>query len=179
MGNRLKISGVFYISAKDLDGNYVIWRKRAGNLVPNAALNYLRNVAIMDGADKITSFYIMPLATGASVDPDGGDEYDNHPGFIEFTNYDETTRPIFNDHAMGDGVVTNEGFEAIITMGAGSASARTIAGVALVGGGAAPEEKGGANTMLLFSAAELDDGEIEFPEGYEVEIMYELTFARG
>lgn len=172
----LKIRGTFYISARDREGRLVLNRRLARNSVVDGGLNLLRNW-MMNGVALIDPFVLVPLKSGVVVA--FTDTYEVHPGWEEFINYDETERREWLDFAPSTGVASNVGFEAVITISAGTDAERTIGGVALFGGGddllTKGDEDGGS---LVFSVAAVDDGDIVFPEGFEVTIRYDLEFLR-
>lgn len=171
----IRVRGIFEIFSYDRTHKPLSY-VRASNMVVDKALDYIRDLLLPD-ANIIENFYFLPIKANPLID--AGDLIEDHPGWEEFTNYDETERQSWQASAGGTGEISNIGFEATLTISAGTDLARTLGGMALVGGGPHPDEKENADPdTLLFCAAAIDIGDIIYAEGYPLKVRYTLTFIR-
>lgn len=148
-------------SSVKMKGNWrVVYRDKNGkikeideftNLLPSASLDYLINSGV-HGGTQISAWYFAPFT--ASHTPAAGDTYAS-PGYTEAnTEISESTRQEWAEGGSS-GQSTTNATAATIT----AASAVTIYGCGIVGGGSAPTTKAdtaGGGTLLAsgqFSSA--------------------------
>jgi hypothetical protein len=106
------------------------------NLCTNEGLNYLLGAGFT-GVTAISDWYIAVYDNNHT--PASNNTYAT-PGFTEATNYDEATRPEWDNAGVSAKALTNTAAKASFTF----TSAATIYGAALVGGGTAATTKGDA-----------------------------------
>jgi hypothetical protein len=143
------------------------YRRRFKNAIPTTALTDAAAVLLGAGTQKTTWY-------GGLIDDDGFDELaaadtiGSHPGWTEFTDYDEATRQLWTPGTPSGGIITNPtAMRFTVTNGA------TVTGAILVSN----STKGGS-TGLLWATGPLPVKQILIP-GELVRVYYQLTVANG
>jgi len=144
--DQIKAGGSFTVIHRDKHGN-VLSEETVHNLVTDDGINYMLNAALTGGT-PITAWYFAPWS--ATYTPAAGDTY-AVPGYTEANaEISEATRQEWATVSSTSKSVTNT-TAAVIT----AASAVTIYGIGVVGGGTAAATKGdaaGGGTLLASSA---------------------------
>lgn len=147
----VQVTGQWEIICRGPDGR-VKWREAWQNLVVNAGLDHLLDVAL-SGATQITTWYVG-LINGASPTIAAGDTMASHAGWTENQNYTEATRPAWTDGGVSGQSVDNSASKATFSIDTNS---QTIGGAFLV----SDSTKGGTTGTLYaagtFSSAKSAD----------------------
>lgn len=147
------------------------WRHERHNLVVNAGLTHWIGVEIA-ATTQITQWYVAledDTPTNAA-----GDTYASHAGWTEHTDYDEATRPTYDEASGGTGALTNAASPATFTISASI----TAGGAALVGGGTAadtPGDTAGGGTLLCGVA--FTGGDRALVDNDVLEVTYAISIA--
>jgi len=104
------------------------------NVCTNEGLDHMLDVTF-HGVTPINPWYVEIFED--DVTPDGNTTY-AVPVYTPCTDYDELTRPEYNEAAASNQVITNSANKAVFTISA----TKTIYGASLVGGGSAATTKG-------------------------------------
>ena len=142
----LRVHGTYHFVHRDANGN-IVDEWDAENLITDEGINYMLNSALV-GATAISAWYMAPWS--ATHTPAAGDTY-AVPGFTEANaEIAETTRQQWPAVTSTAKSVTNT--TAVVLT---AASAVTIYGIGIVGGGTAASTKGdtaGGGTLLSSAA---------------------------
>ena len=99
------IGGFFTVWCEDAEGNE-IWRERAGNIIPDAALNDILGVYFAGG--QATVAWYMGLVDNAGFSAFvASDTAAAHPGWTENIGYSLATRPVWTPGAATAKSITN------------------------------------------------------------------------
>lgn len=137
----IKFKGLFTVTCYDKDGNFK-WKEENKNLIVNEGLYHILDVIFTSAAQT------DPWYTGlcsASPSPSAADTMASHSGWVEFTDYDEATRPEFSDSRTLS-QVDNDGSEAEFTINVDSS---TVGGAFLT----SDNTVGGSSGTLLCASA--------------------------
>lgn len=160
----LRLGGVFEVECFDKNGK-LMWRDRAINKIPNAALNATLGI-LFNGAAQIASWYVG--LTGGTPVGAAADTMAAHAGWTEATNYTQGTRPAFSPAAAAGQQVTNSASVATFTINA----TVTVGGAFIASNSAI-----GGTTGTLFSVAAFSQGNKSCSAGDTVNVTYTLTAA--
>lgn len=134
------------------------------NLVVNVGLDHILDVELHN-ATQVATWYVGIKNAGAAA---AGDTMASHAGWTENTNYDEATRPEYEEAAASGQSITNSANKATFTI---DTDAQTIAGAFLVSN----STKGGSTGTLLCvddfaSSKSCDDNDV-------LEVTYTISAA--
>jgi hypothetical protein len=165
------------------DGKLIAKRK-AYNIFTNEGINKLLNTHY-DAATQITAWYLLLIDNAGISALDVTDTYDDinqvGNGWIEFTDYTDAnnadsavTRPVWSPDPASGQSITNTTVKAIYDItGTG-----TVHGAALVGGGAASDDKGDhAADGFLNSEAPFVGGNVGVLSGDQLKVTYTINGA--
>ena len=147
--------GHWDVECRDKDGN-VKWRDTVKNIVVNAGLNHLLDVAL-SAATQITTWSIGLLSATPTVA--AGDTMSSHAGWTEVQAYDEANRVAWSDGGVSGQSVSNSGSPAAFTV---NANGTQIGGAFLI----SSNTKGGTTGTLYAAGAftagnkDLDDNDV-------------------
>ena len=149
------VKGRWSIVCRDKHGN-IKWTDVIENLVTNAGLNYLLDVAL-SGATQVTSWYVG--LTDGTPTAAAGDTMASHAGWTEVTAYDEATRVAWTDGGVSNQSVSNSGSAAEFTI---STNSTTVGGAFLVSNSTKGGTTGTLYAVGAFSAGDkqLDDSDV-------------------
>lgn len=149
------IQGRWSIVCRDKHGNEK-WRDVIENLVTNAGLNHLLDVAL-SGATQVTSWYVG--LTDGTPTAAAGDTMASHDGWTEVEAYDEATRVAWTDGGVSNQSVSNSGSAAEFTI---STNSTTVGGAFLVSNSTKGGTTGTLYAVGAFSAGDkqLDDSDV-------------------
>lgn len=119
------------------------------NLVVNEGLNYFLSVALAQGV-QIANFYVAPYS-GAYTPVATLNAASFNTNATEFTNYTETTRPLWVEGSVASQVVNNNSTPALITISNGGVT--TVSGAALISESTKNSSAGTLISCVRFSAA--------------------------
>jgi len=146
MHDALQGGGVFSIQCFDRDGN-LKWEDSSPNLVVNVGLQDM-NTQYFTGSGYTATWYIGLYGASATNDPAPSDTAASHAGWVEVTDYSQSTRPAcsFGTATTADpSVISNTLSPAAFSINASV----TVGGAFLISN----NTKGGS-TGILFSAAD-------------------------
>ena len=148
------IKGRWQITCRNKEGN-LKWQDVIENLVTNAGLNHLLDVAL-SGGSQVTTWYVGLTGTAPEAAP--GDTMASHSGWTEVTAYDESNRVTWTDGGVSNGSVSNAGSAAEFTI---STDSTTVGGAFLVSNNTKGGSTGTLYAVGAFSAGDksLDDGD--------------------
>lgn len=150
---KMKARGLWRAECRDRHGN-VKWIEEWENLVVNAGLNYLLDVAL-SGGSQITSWYLGLINASPTIA--AGDTMASHAGWTENTAYDEATREAWTDGGVSGQSVNNSGSPAVFT---GSTNGQTLGGAFLTSVATKGDNTGTLYAAGTFSTPKnLDDGD--------------------
>jgi hypothetical protein len=161
--SRLALRGVWDVVCRRPDGS-IRWREQVENLIVDAGVNHVLDVAL-SGGTQITTWYVGIKNSGA---PAAGDTMASHGGWTENQNYDEATRPQWEQGEVAAKSISNSGNPATFTI---SADAQSIAGCFLTSN----NTKGGS-TGTLFSAVNFASAKAA-DDNDTLEVTYTVTGA--
>lgn len=113
--SKAKVGGHYDVVCLDRNGN-VKWQESAPNLITNAGLDYLLDVAL-SGATATTTWYLGLKGTGS---PAAGDTMSSHAGWSEITPYSDANRITWSEGGVSSQSITNSGSVAAFTINATS-----------------------------------------------------------
>lgn len=113
---KTQLRGHWALEARDADGN-LKWTEIIDNIVVNAGLDYLLDVALSAGT-PVTSWYIG--LTGATPTVAAGNTMASHAGWTEVVAYSEASRQAFTDAGVTSQTCTNTASPAVFTINANS-----------------------------------------------------------
>jgi hypothetical protein len=146
MKDRSKAGGVFKVTARDKNGA-IKWQAESNNLVVNVGLQDM-NTKYFTGSNYTAAWYLGIYGTSATNNPAANDTASSHAGWVEVTDYSQTTRPqcVFGTASTADpSVISNSASPATYSI----ISSVTVGGAFLI----SSNTKGGT-TGVLFSAAD-------------------------
>lgn len=161
--SRLGLRGVWEVVCRRPDGTER-WQERVKNLIVDAGVNYALDAAL-SGGTPVTTWYIGLKNAGS---PAAGDTMASHSGWTENENYDEATRPQWEEGGVSAKSITNSGNPAAFSI---NTNGQTIAGCFL----ASNNTKGGT-TGTLFSAVDFASAK-SADDGDSLEVTYTVTGA--
>lgn len=135
--------------------------QRAVNLIPQVGVNHF--AALVRGAGPLVANWYVGLFEGNYVPVDGTTAADLPANAVEFTGYEETSRPAWTHAYDGTAVIDNSASRAVFTVD----TAKTIYGGFLISNAT----KGG-NTGVLLSIA-------RFPSPDELRVGDEYRITAG
>ncbi len=103
-GNDIRVKG--YHTVEHIRGGKVIGKYIFPNGVTNQGKNYALDAAF-NGATQVTSWYLGLIDNASYSALAAADTPSSHAGWIEFTSYDEATRPEWLANAASGQAVTN------------------------------------------------------------------------
>lgn len=159
----LGLQGVWEVVCRRPDGS-IRWRERAENLIVDAGVNYALDAAL-SGGTPVTTWYIGLKNSGSVA---AGDTMASHSGWTENENYDEATRPQWQEGGVSAKSISNSGNAASFSIDTNSQS---IAGCFLTSN----STKGGT-TGTLFSAVDFASAK-SADDGDSLEVTYTVTGA--
>lgn len=137
----LQIGGVFTLICRDKETGEIKWEEKTHNIITNEGLDHILDV-LLHGDTQTDPWYCLlfdtnttPLATHTYA----------VPGFTESEDYDEATRPEYEEAASSSQSITNSANRATFTM----SGTTTIYGAALVSDNTKGDVAGGG--ILLCS----------------------------
>jgi hypothetical protein len=136
-----------------------------GNICTDEGLNKLLDV-MFHGTTPIATWYLAIYEnTSPSYTPAAGDTY-AVPNYLEVTDYDEATRPAFDEAAASAKSMSNTASKATFTMNA----SKSLYGAALVGGGSPANGKGdtGGGGVLYATALFTTPKSVESGDTFKV-----------
>ena len=136
-----KFKGRFDIEVYDKDGKFIS-KSSCHNIVTDEGLDHLLNVVLEDTA-KVATWYCAIFADDYTPD---GDETYAVPEYTEWENYDEATRPEFNNATSVAKSTTNSANKAAFTANTGAA---TLYGASILSVNTKGDEVGGGVLFCL------------------------------
>lgn len=148
------IEGRWEVVCRDSQGKEK-WRDTIKNLVTDAGLNHLLDVALSGGTQDTTWFVGLTDGTPTAA---AGDTMASHAGWTEVTAYDEAARVAWTDGGVSNKSVDNSASPAEFTINADST---TVGGAFLVGDSTKSGTTGTLYAIGAFSAGDksLDDND--------------------
>lgn len=134
------------------------------NLVVTEGLNHILSVALGQGTQK-SAFYIAPYSGNVTILA-AWNASNFASNTTEFTNYDESTRVLWQDDAVAAGVINNNTNPAVFTIGSGGGTIR--------GAGLLEISTKSATTGVLICAANFSTAKT-LAEDDELRIKYGIT----
>lgn len=161
--SEMKAHGHFEVSTRKPGEDWSPW-EISPNIVVTEGMNYILSAA-MDGAAPITAFYIAPFS--GNVTPVASWTGANWvANATEFTNYVESTRPLWQKGDAAAGALGNADNPAVITAGVGGG---TVRGAVLV-----ENATKGSTAGKLIAAMRLT-ADKALSEGEELRLRYVIS----
>lgn len=150
----LQIEGFWEVTCRDKNGR-IKWRDWIKNLVTNAGLNHLLDVALSGGTQDTTWFVGLTDGTPTAA---AGDTLASHAGWTEVIAYDEAARVAWADGGVSGQSVSNSASPATFTV---NANGTVIGGAFLAGDSTKSGTTGTLYAVGAFSAGDktLDDND--------------------
>lgn len=165
LNEEIDLRGHWEVECRDKDGN-LKWRDSIDNIVVNAGLNHLLDVAL-SGATQVTSWFLG--LTDGTPTVAAGDTMGSHAGWTEVTAYDEATRVAWSDGGVSGQSVSNSGSPATFTINANG----TVIGGAFL---ASNSTKGGT-TGTLYAAGAFGAGDKTLDDNDTLSVTATFTAA--
>lgn len=166
MQQELIVQGRFFWSIEEPSGR-IRARGHMANGIATAALNDALEVLFRAGSQRTTWYGgLIDLASYSALA--AADTMSSHAGWVESTDYSESTRPQWSPGAASGGVIINS-----------SAMSFTLnAAKTLVGLFVASNSTKGGTSGLLWSTGLFDDNQV-MASGEVLKVFYQLTAAAG
>jgi len=107
------------IASERSGGRFLYDEWESWNVIPDPAIDYLIGVGLDGGSTSQKSAWYV-LVFDDDYTPTSDDTY-NTPGFNENVDYDEGSRPLWQDGGVSEKVITNSANRAVFTFNAESA----------------------------------------------------------
>jgi len=137
-------------------------------MIVNTGLNELLGVTL-DGDSQTTDWRVGLIDDSGFVSIYGSDSMASHPGWVENTDYDETSRPSWNPDAPADQEISNS-VAVEFTMN----DTKTIKGFFI----SSSSTKGGSSGTL-FAAVLFEEGDVDVVSADVIEITFTVGLARA
>lgn len=165
LSEQVLCEGRWEFTCRDKHGN-VKWRDTIKNLVTNAGLNHLLDVALSGGTQDTSWFVGLTDGTPTAA---AGDTLASHAGWTEVTAYDEATREAYVDGGVSGQSVDNSASPGQFTI---SADTTAVGGAFLASDGT----KGGT-TGILYAVGAFTAGDKSLDDNDTVDVTATFTAA--